>query len=356
MPPNVTSPDRLPCDVGVHHSPPPRKEDADKQPEYEWRIVWRNVVVFIYLHVATVYGLYLALTAAKWATVYWTVLVGWMATTGVQAGAHRLWAHRSYKAKLPLRLVLAVWNTIAFQNHIYEWVRDHRVHHKFTDTDADPHNSRRGFFFSHIGWLMVRKHPLVREKGRQLDMSDLRQDPVVMWQMRLYPVIMPLFCFVLPAWIPVALWGESGWVSWHLASVLRYTVSLNITWCINSVAHVFGHRPFDKSISATDSLAMGAFGLGEGWHNFHHTFPGDYKAAELGGGAVNATAAFIRLMAALGQAYDLQTVPAEALRARAARTGDGSHPSVAAGRPPLSVGGADPHYRAGIRRAAGACS
>ncbi len=127
---------------------------------------------------------------------------------GITAGAHRLWAHRSYKAKLPLRIALMLFQTIAFQvgnplllcrgphrdlaaglttlrlfqNHIHEWVRDHRVHHKYTDTDADPHNASRGFFFSHMGWLMVRKHPDVRRKGAGVDMSDLEQDPVVMFQ------------------------------------------------------------------------------------------------------------------------------------------------------------------------------
>lgn len=75
-----------------------------------------------------------------------------------------------------------ILQTIAFQNSIYEWSRDHRVHHKFTDTDADPHNAARGFFFSHMGWLLIRKHPDVKEKGKLIDMSDLEQDGVVMFQ------------------------------------------------------------------------------------------------------------------------------------------------------------------------------
>lgn len=68
------------------------------------------------------------------------------------------------------------------QNDIYEWSRDHRVHHKYSETDADPHNARRGFFFSHIGWLFVRKHRDVIEKGRKLDFTDLLEDPVVRFQ------------------------------------------------------------------------------------------------------------------------------------------------------------------------------
>lgn len=101
---------------------------------------------------------------------------------GVTAGAHRLWAHRTYKATLPLRIVLMILQSAMLQNDIYEWVRDHRVHHKFTDTDADPHNAKRGFFFSHIGWLMLKKHKDVFSKGKTVDMSDISSDPVVTFQ------------------------------------------------------------------------------------------------------------------------------------------------------------------------------
>lgn len=101
---------------------------------------------------------------------------------GITAGAHRLWAHKSYKAKWPLKCILVLANLIAFQNSIYEWVRDHRVHHKYTDTNADPHNSMRGFFFSHIGWLMLRKHPDIKRFGSKIDMSDLENDSFVMFQ------------------------------------------------------------------------------------------------------------------------------------------------------------------------------
>lgn len=79
---------------------------------------------------------------------------------------------------------LASFSLIYFQNSIFEWSRDHRAHHKFSETDADPHNARRGFFFSHIGWLLVRKHPDVKEKGKLIDLSDLKADPVVVIQDR----------------------------------------------------------------------------------------------------------------------------------------------------------------------------
>lgn len=66
-----------------------------------------------------------------------------MSGLGITAGAHRLWAHKSYKAKAPLRAILMIFQTMAFQNHAIEWARDHRVHHKYSETDADPHNATR---------------------------------------------------------------------------------------------------------------------------------------------------------------------------------------------------------------------
>lgn len=72
--------------------------------------------------------------------------------------------------------------TVAFQNSIHEWSRDHRVHHKYSETHADPHNAKRGFFFAHMGWLLCRKHPALIQKGKGLDLSDLESDSVVMFQ------------------------------------------------------------------------------------------------------------------------------------------------------------------------------
>lgn len=315
-----------PASVVRSRSVPQKEHDEAEQStkQYKWDIRWRNVIAFLYLHLFTLYGIYLTFTAAKYQTVIWSYAVLSAAAVGVTAGAHRLWCHRSYKAKWPLRLLLCIFQTAAFQNHIYEWVRDHRAHHKFTDTDADPHNSTRGFFFCHIGWLMVRKHPDVKIKGKSIDMSDLDRDPVVVWQRRTYLVIMPLLCFVLPAWVPVHFWNEDPWVSWYVASVMRYTLLLNGTWLVNSAAHMWGNKPFDTSISAVENLSVAALGYGEGWHNYHHVFPWDYKAAELGTYRANFTTGFIDFFSRIGWAYDLKTVSLEMIRRRAARTGDGS--------------------------------
>ncbi|XP_032666273.1 acyl-CoA Delta(11) desaturase-like isoform X1 [Odontomachus brunneus] len=293
------------------------------KPKYEWKIVWRNVIAFVYLHLGALYGLYLLIVAARLYTFLWSLSIGMLAAIGVTGGTHRLWAHRSYKAKWPLRVILMLLQTTAFQNHIYEWVRDHRVHHKFTDTDADPHNAQRGFFFSHMGWLLVRKHPDVISKGATIDMSDLERDPVVVWQRRLYIILMPLMCFLIPTWVPCYFWNEKPMYAWY-ASLIRYTLSLNLTWLVNSAAHMYGMKPYDNTISPTDSLSVGIGAFGEGWHNYHHVFPWDYKAAELGNYRANFTTAFIDMFAKIGWAYDLKTVASDIVKKRASRTGDGT--------------------------------
>uniref|UniRef100_T1HR83 FA_desaturase domain-containing protein n=1 Tax=Rhodnius prolixus TaxID=13249 RepID=T1HR83_RHOPR len=289
--------------------------------QYEWHIVWRNVLGFIYLHVGALYGLYLAFIVGKVHTFLWGAM-------GITAGAHRLWAHKSYKAKWQLRLLLAAFQSIAFQNHIYEWVRDHRVHHKFTDTDADPHNSKRGFFFSHMGWLMVKKHADVKAKGKVVDMSDIDKDWVVSFQRKYYTIIMPILCFLIPTVVPVYLWNESWSSSWYIAGVLRYTLSLNGTWLVNSAAHIWGTKPYDKNISPTENLSVAIVAFGEGWHNYHHAFPWDYKTSEFSGYKFNYTTAFIDFFARIGWAYDLKTVPLHMVEKRANRSGDGSHHSA----------------------------
>ncbi|GBN10045.1 Acyl-CoA Delta(11) desaturase, partial [Araneus ventricosus] len=148
----------------VVEEPVPQKESV--KPEYKTKIVWFNVMLFVYLHTSFLYAVYLGLTVAFWKTVLFAYIYGNLGGLGITAGSHRLWSHRSYKAKWPLRALLCCFASIAAQNDIYEWCRDHRVHHKFTETDADPHNIKRGFFFAHMGWLMCKKHPDVAKKGK----------------------------------------------------------------------------------------------------------------------------------------------------------------------------------------------
>ncbi|KAI1894128.1 hypothetical protein AGOR_G00112630 [Albula goreensis] len=294
------------------------REGSKRQRE----IVWRNVILMSLLHIGALYG-FIILPSASALTLVWSVVCFYISALGVTAGAHRLWSHRSYKASLPLQIFLAVANSMAFQNDIYEWARDHRVHHKYSETDADPHNAVRGFFFAHIGWLLVRKHPDVIERGRKLELADLKADKVVMFQKKYYKSSVVVMCFGIPMLVPWYLWGESLWVGYFIPGLLRYTIVLNATWLVNSAAHMWGNRPYDINIHPRENKFVTFSAIGEGFHNYHHTFPYDYSTSEFGS-KLNLTTCFIDFMCFLDLAKDRKKASRELVQARAQRTGDGS--------------------------------
>jgi len=201
---------------------------------------------------------------------------------GITVGAHRLWSHRSFEASIIVRIILMLFQSIANQGTIYHWSRDHRVHHKYSETDADPHNAKRGFFFAHMGWLLLRKKKEVVKAGKVLDLSDLEDDPVVMFQKKLSPFLLLYMCFIMPIQVAVYGWGEKALNAFFVAAGLRYCVNLHFTFLVNSAAHMFGDHPYDpKSLPAENPL-VSMLTAGEGWHNWHHKYPFDYAASEYG--------------------------------------------------------------------------
>ncbi|XP_074039157.1 acyl-CoA Delta-9 desaturase [Leptinotarsa decemlineata] len=298
-----------------------------KTEDFVPQIRWPDTIVQLFLHIGCLYGLFLCLVSAKFYTTLFAFLTVYITGFGITAGAHRLWSHRAYKAKWPLRLILVILFTVTGQRHVYAWALDHRVHHKYSETDADPHNAKRGFFFSHVGWLVLTPHPNVVEKRKSVDMSDLEADPIVMWQKKLYPPLFLIFNILLPVLIPVHYWNENLWISFWINFTMRFTITLNIAFFVNSVAHMWGQKPYDKNISPVENLAVSLAALGEGWHNYHHVFPWDYKTGELGN-AYNPSTTFIDFFAKLGWAYELKSVSKNMILRRAEKTGDGSHPQI----------------------------
>ena len=283
-------------------------------------LVWGNIVIMIVLHSMALVGIIVG-PLAKWQSLVFFMFYYLFSGMGVTAGAHRLWAHKTYKAKLPLQIILMFFNCISMQNDILEWSRDHRVHHKYTETHADPHNALRGFFFAHVGWLLMRKHPDVITKGKNIDLSDLYNDPVVMFQRRYYLPLCIFFTIVIPVVVPWYFWGENPWVAYFTLFAFRYVMTLHSTWLVNSAAHLWGSRPYDKHLNPSDNRFVCVAAIGEGWHNYHHTFPYDYATSEWGP-SINMTTAFIDMCAAVGLAYDRKQVSQEAIDRIRKRKGD----------------------------------
>ncbi|XP_052890675.1 acyl-CoA Delta-9 desaturase [Anopheles moucheti] len=305
---------------GVNHC------DHDTGVPFRAQIRWPDFCAQLFVHVGFLIGLYYLVTfRAKFYTYLWTVGLVWATGLGITAGAHRLWSHKSYKARWPLRLLLMFLFTICGQRDAYTWAHDHRVHHKYSETDADPHNAKRGFFFAHVGWVFLTPHPEVVAKRKIIDMSDLEADPIVMLQRRFYIPLFALLVIGLPVLVPWYCWDEQLTIAFWVCFTFRFTTTLNIAFFVNSVAHMFGNKPYDKSISPVENLAVAIAAMGEGWHNYHHVFPWDYKTSELGSYLFNVTTGFIDCFARLGWAYERKSVPPEVVARRAAKCGDGTH-------------------------------
>ena len=187
------------------------------------------------------------------------------------------------------------------------WVRHHRAHHSYTDTDRDPYNARRGFLFSHIGWLIG----LNPSAWGKVDMSDLQNDPIVRWQQRYYLIIGLL---VSPG-LTTAI-AHFGWDDWKggllYGYYFRMFVGYQSTFLVNSLAHApwGGTQPYSDRHTARNVPGFLAFlSAGEGNHNFHHTFPSDYRNG-LRWFEGDPTALVIEVCQWLGLAWGLKTTKA----------------------------------------------
>ncbi|GLV32015.1 Desaturase 1 [Carabus blaptoides fortunei] len=128
----------------------------------------------------------------------------------------------------------------------------------------------------------------------------------------------------LPVSIPVYLWDETYYNSLFVAFFARTVLLLNITWLVNSAAHIWGTRPFDKFLQPVESKFVAIVSIGEGWHNYHHAFPWDYRASELGS-RFNFTSYVIDILSYLGLAYDLRVASDSMIQHRVKKAGDGTH-------------------------------
>jgi stearoyl-CoA desaturase (Delta-9 desaturase) len=192
----------------------------------------------------------------------------------ITLGYHRLFSHLTFQAHWTVRLFTLIFGAAAFENSVLLWSCEHRNHHKHVDHDDDPYCISKGLFHAHIGWLMFKLDPLPPFDN----VTDLQKDPLVRWQNRYIHLIAVLVAFVFPTLIGF-VWG--GWVSalgaFLIAGVARVVILQHCTFCINSLCHYLGDRPYSSKCSARDWWLMAIVTLGEGYHNYHHEFQYDYR-------------------------------------------------------------------------------
>ncbi|EQC44378.1 fatty acid desaturase [Bacteriovorax sp. Seq25_V] len=190
---------------------------------------------------------------------------------GITAGYHRLIAHRAYKANSFYKAIMLILGGSALQNSALKWCNDHRVHHGKVDTEHDPYNINEGFFYAHMGWILLQENIDDFRYSK-----DLLNDKLVMLQHKYYMPMIVFFSFILPGIIG-HLWVDSFLGGFFVAGFARAVIVHHCTFFINSLCHMVGTRPYDKEQTARDSWLMALFTFGEGYHNYHHTFQSDYR-------------------------------------------------------------------------------
>lgn len=239
-------------------------------------IIWLNTLVFAITFAISAIGVpWYGITYGFSAGMI-VALLGTIAFAGISitAGYHRLWAHKTYDAHWSLRILFALGGALAVQNSALHWSSDHREHHKHVDdNDHDPYSAKRGFWYSHIGW-MLREYQASKYSNYD-NVKDLQQDPIVMWQHRHY-LLLTLITTI--GW-PVAIGFMLGdvWGAVLLVGFARLVINHHTTFFINSLAHIWGKQTYTDRNTARDNGFLAFLTFGEGYHNYHHIFSADYR-------------------------------------------------------------------------------
>ncbi len=223
---------------------------------------WFNLVFISAVHLLAVCGLF----TFSWAALAVAAILWWITgSLGIGLGFHRLLTHRGFRSTVWLRRVLAVFGTLAVQGGPVAWVAGHRLHHAHSDRDLDPHNSREGFWWSHIGWILWRDPRTGRFENYRRYAQDLATDPFMLFLDRNYVGLqfaLGLLLLTLGGW-DLVVWGI----------FVRLVFGWHCTWLVNSAAHMFGYQTYDSRDGSCNCWWVALLSFGEGWHNNHHAFP-----------------------------------------------------------------------------------
>ncbi|MEQ1921208.1 MAG: fatty acid desaturase [Pyrinomonadaceae bacterium] len=223
---------------------------------------WKNVVMVTSFHLLAIPVLW----TFSWQNLAALLIGNWIVgSLGVGLGWHRLLTHRGFKAPKWLEYTLSIFATMSMQDPPDKWIATHRMHHKFVDTDKDPHSARSGFWWPQIGWVVWGRAQDHDEATMKKYVPDLLKDRghVLISRFFYVPIIVSAFIlFAIGGWTMV-VWGVAA----------RVVVGWHTTWFVNSLAHLYGKRPHDTGDLSTNNWFVAILTFGEGWHNNHHMSP-----------------------------------------------------------------------------------
>lgn len=222
----------------------------------------KNLIIITSFHLLAIPALFMF----SWQNVLAMLIGNWIVgSLGVGLGYHRLLTHRSFKAPKWLEYTLTAFGTMSVQDDAPKWVATHRIHHQFTETERDPHSTKPGFWWAHIGWILKGTAQDHDKATLKKYVPDLMKDKFHVFLAKYYYVPLILSGFLLFA---IGGWGMVFW-----GVFVRVVVGWHTTWFVNSLSHIFGRRPFETNDNSTNNWFVAVLTFGEGWHNNHHAFP-----------------------------------------------------------------------------------
>lgn len=197
---------------------------------------------------------------------------------GITVGYHRLLSHRSFKCHPTVEMFFVLAGYLAFEGSPIWWASIHRAHHRYVDTPLDPHSPRHvGNMHAYWGWLTELHYPA------HIDPAQISPDLVTN---RLYRFLeqkgdlrrMNMMCFAVNILFRVGLWIAFGWQVAAL-NLLAGVMVLQIPLMLNVICHIpkLGYKNFATTDDGVNVWWVGLLGLGEGWHNNHHAYPGSAR-------------------------------------------------------------------------------
>jgi stearoyl-CoA desaturase (delta-9 desaturase) len=236
--------------------------------EQSLKLSWISVAFFGTIHALAL----LAPWFFSWSALGVTIFLHWLfGSIGICLGYHRLLSHRSLQVPKVLEYILATIGALALQGGPIFWVAGHRLHHAHTeDIDKDPYSARRGFWWSHMLWLLYPRGEFFNYETYKRFAPDLDREPFYRWLNRYYLLLQ----------IPMAilLYFLGGWSFVIYGVFLRAVLLWHSTWLINSATHMRGYRTFESEDNSRNLWWAALLTYGEGWHNNHHAHPHVAKA------------------------------------------------------------------------------
>lgn len=225
---------------------------------------WTNVAFFGAFHAV---ALLVAPFYFSWSALGVALLLHWLfGGIGICLGFHRLLSHRSFQVPRWLEYGIAVLGALAIQGGPIFWVSGHRQHHAFTeDVDKDPYSAQRGFWWSHMQWILYPRPEFFDPNIYQKYAPDLMRQPFYRWLDRNF--------LMLQVPLGLLLYVLGGWSFVIYGIAVRSVLLWHCTWLVNSASHLWGYRTFESEDGARNCWWVSLLTYGEGWHNNHHAYP-----------------------------------------------------------------------------------